>query len=80
MSHTQRQPLLYASQSALIARASTGHEMPSLLQVASDVVIYANGCNIPFQLGLQMTSNIQKSGALVGQGSILVTFNESCMP
>ena len=33
--------------------------MPPLLQVASDVFIYANGCNIPFYLGLQMTSNIQ---------------------
>ena len=42
-------------------KPALGHEMPPLLQVASDVFIRANGCNIPFQLGLQMTSNIQCS-------------------
>ena len=35
-----------------------GHEMPPLLQVACPIFIYAIGCDFPFQLGLQMTSNI----------------------
>ena len=59
MSHIQRQSLLYGSQSALIAGASTGPEMPLILRVARHVFIYALGCNLPFQYGLQMTSSIQ---------------------
>ena len=47
-----------------------GHEMPPLWQVASQVFIHAIGCNITFQLGIQLTSNIQcsKVRSLVGSG------------
>ena len=49
----------YASQSALIARASTG-PWDATPPAGSEwcLHLYAIGCNFSFQLGLQMTSNI----------------------
>ena len=88
--HKQKQSLLYpcylcyASQIALVAGASTGHEMPLLLQVHGEScldVCYWLYHSISIWASDDFKHSMTlKSRVLAGQGSTLVTFIESCMP
>ena len=82
MCHIQRQPMLYGSQSALIARASTGPWDAASLAGSESCFHLCYWLWFSISIGASddfRHSTILKSGALVGQGSILITFIESCM-